>query len=105
MTEEFLTLAEIKALLDKEQKKRELTTEQNYAHEHAKQFSKLSAKDAKKLAKELTKIEPLTPAQACKLVDLMPRYPEEVRAVFLKERVTVDEEIIGQILDKVREYL
>lgn len=105
MSEEFLTLAEIKELLDKEQKKRELTSEQNYAHEHAKQFSKISAKDAKKLAKELTGIEPVTPAHASKLVDLMPKYLEEVRAVFLKERVTVDEDTIGRILDKIREYL
>jgi DNA-directed RNA polymerase subunit F len=105
MAEEFLTLAEIKELLDKEQKTRELTSDQNFAHEHAKQFSRTSAKDAKKLVKELTGIEPVTPAQACKLVDLMPRYPEEVRAVFLKERVTVNEVTIEKILDKIREYL
>jgi DNA-directed RNA polymerase subunit F len=105
MSEEFLTLAEIKELLDKEQKKRELTSEQNFAHEHAKLFSKISSKDAKKLVKELTKIEPVTPAHACKLVDLMPQYEEEVRAVFLKERVTVDEETIEKILEKIREYL
>ena len=105
MTEEFLTLAEIKALLDKEQKKRELTPEQNYAHEHAKQFSKLSAKDAKKLVKELTNIEPITSILACKLVDLMPKHPDEIRAVFLKERVSIDEETITKLLKKIEEYL
>jgi DNA-directed RNA polymerase subunit F len=35
----------------------------------------------------------------------MTEYPEEVRAVFLKERVTADEETIEKILEKIREYL
>ena len=104
MTEEFLTLAEIKELLTKEQKKRTLTTEQNYALEHATKFAKLSAKDAKKLVKELESIEPLNTLQACKIVDLMPQYPEELKAVFLKERVTIDDETISKILEKVKEY-
>ena len=105
MAEEYLTLEEIKELLTKEQKKRTLTTEQNYSLEHAIRFSKLSAKDAKKLVKALTDIEPLSKAQACKLVDLMPKYKEEVKAVFLKERVAIDDATITEILDKVKEYL
>jgi len=104
MTEEFLTLAEIKELLTKEQKKRTLTTEQNYSLEHSTMFAKLDSKDAKKLVKELKKIEPLNTAHACKIVDLMPKYPEEIKAVFLKERVTIDDETISKILDKVKEY-
>jgi len=105
MTEEYLTLVEIKELLTKEQKKRTLTTEQNYSLEHATRFSKLGAKDSKKLVKELMGIEPLSKVQACKLVDLMPKYPEEVKAVFLKERVAIDDGTITKILDKVKEYL
>jgi DNA-directed RNA polymerase subunit F len=104
MTEEFLTLAEIKELLTKEQKNRTLTTEQNYSLEHSTRFAKLSSKDAKKLVKELEKIEPLNKVQACKIVDLMPKYPEEIKAVFLKERVTIDDETISKILEKVREF-
>jgi len=91
MTEEFLTLAEIKELLTKEQKNRTLTTEQNYSLDHSTKFAKLSSKDAKKLVKELEKIEPLNSIQACKIVDI-------------KERVTVDDETITKILDKVKEY-
>ncbi len=105
MTEEYLTLVEIKELLTKEQKKRTLTTEQNYSLEHATRFSKLSAKDSKKLVKELMGIEPLSKVQSCKLVGLMPKYPEEVKAVFLKERVAIDDGTITKILDKVKEYL
>jgi DNA-directed RNA polymerase subunit F len=105
MVEECLTLAEIKELLQKEQKKRELTLEQKYALEHAEKFAKLKAKDAKKLVKELEMIEPVTDLIACKLVDLMPRYPEEVRAVFSKERAVITDDDIKEILQKVVGYL
>ncbi|MCK4266229.1 MAG: RNA polymerase [Thermoplasmata archaeon] len=105
MTEEHLTLAEIKELLQKEQKIRELTMEQKYALEHSEKFAKLKAKEAKKFVKELVKIEQVTEGIACKLVDLMPRYPEEVRAVFSKERAVTTEETIKEILDQVSKYL
>lgn len=105
MTEEFLTLAEVKELLLKEQSQRILTLEQNYALEHATRYAKLNAKDARKLVKELMKIGQISEAIACKIVDLMPRYPEEVESIFLKERLTLEEGSVKEILDKVKEYL
>ncbi len=105
MSEEYLTLAEIKELLQKEQEVRVLTMEQNYALEHAIKYARLDAKDARKLADELAGIEPVSEALACKLVDLMPKHEDEVNAVFLKERTTIDNSTISQILDKVKQYL
>lgn len=105
MSEEFLTLAEVKELLLKEQSQRILTLEQNYALEHATRYAKLSAKDARKLVKELMKNEQIGEAVACKIVDLMPRYPEEIESIFLKERLTLEDGASKEILDKVKEYL
>ena len=105
MSEEYLTLAEIKELLEKEQEVRVLTMEQNYALEHAAKYSKLSAEDSRKLANELVKIEQVSEALACKLVDLMPQHPDEINAVFLKGRTTRDDGVISQILDKVKQYI
>ena len=105
MSEEYLTLAEIKELLEKEQEVRVLTMEQNYALEHAVKYSRLDAKDARKLVNELVEIEQISDALACKLVDLMPKHPDEINAVFLKERITIDDDVISQILDKVVKYL
>ena len=105
MSEEYLTLAEIKELLEKEQEVRVLTMEQNYALEHAQKYSKLDAKNARKLVNELVEIEQISDALACKLVDLMPKHPDEINAVFLKERITIDDDVISQILDKVIKYL
>jgi len=105
MAEEYLTLAEIKELLEKEQEVRMLTMEQNYALEHANKFARLSAKDSRKLANELVEIEQVNEALACKLVDLLPQHEDEVNAVFLKERTMIDDDVIQQILDKVKQYV
>ena len=105
MAEQCLTLAEVKELLLKEQSKRILTLEQNYALEHATKFAKLDAKDAKKLVKDLTKIEVVSEPIACKIVDLMPQHKDEVVSIFHKERISPDDEAMTQILDKVAEYL
>ncbi len=105
MAEQYLTLAEVKELLLKEQSKRILTLEQNYALEHATKFSKLTAKDARKLVKELTAIDQVNEPVACKIVDLMPVHKDEIESIFLKERITLEGETVTQILDKVKEYL
>jgi DNA-directed RNA polymerase subunit F len=104
LTEDYLTLAEIKEILKKEQGNRELNMEQKYALEHAEHFAKLSAKDSRKLVKELIKIEPVTEPQACKIADTMPKKPEEIKAIFIKERTGISDDAITKILDKVKEY-
>ena len=105
MAEEYLTLAEIRELLEKEAAVRPLTMEQNYALEHAVKFSRVGAKDARKLVNELAEIPQVSGSLACKIVDLMPQHKEEVDAIFLKERITIDDEVVSQILDKVSQYL
>ena len=105
MTEEYLTLAEIKELLKKEQSLRILTLEQNYALEHATKFAKLEPAESRKLVKDLMKIEQVSESLACKIVDLMPQHRDEVDAIFLKERMTLEEKSITEILDKVKKYL
>ena len=54
--EKYLTLAEVKEILDAEREIRDLNTEQLYALTHAERFAKLSAKDARKLVEELIEI-------------------------------------------------
>lgn len=105
MTEEYLTLAEIKELLKKEQSLRILTLEQNYALEHATKFAKLEAAESRKLVNDLMKNEQVSETLACKIVDLMPVHHDEVEAIFLKERMTLEEDTISQILEKVKKYL
>ncbi len=95
---ENLTIAEVKEILEEEESKRELTTEQKYALQHAKVFAKSDGKKAKEIMEQLKAIEPLNASHACKLADTMPQSAEEVRAVFAKERFTLDDSAMNQIL-------
>ena len=40
-----------------------------------------------------------------KIADILPKYPEDVRAIFSKERINLESDDIQKILDIVAEYL
>ena len=100
----YVSLAEVKTLLEKEEKKRELTYEQKLALEHAKHFAKIGVTKAKKMAQELTELDRITESFAYKIVDILPVHPEEVRAIFAKERFTLEDSEIKKIIKIVEKY-
>jgi DNA-directed RNA polymerase subunit F len=101
-----LTLAEIKALLEREEQDRKaLNMEQKYALTHAQMFAKLSVEDGRKLVQELMEVEMMTTSNAVKLVDTLPTHPEDVRAVFAKERFSLSKEAVDQVVQIVSKYL
>lgn len=103
---EIVLLSEVKELLEAERDRRgELRYEQKLALEHAQRFARLSPKDAKKLFKELQKVDRVSAENAAKLVDMCPRHPEDVRAVFSKERFNLSEDDVTKILDTVAGYV
>ncbi len=104
--EEYLSLADVKELLEKEKDNREeLMPEQKLALSHADAFAKLSRTKVKKLVAELVKMDQMSEQNAYKIADLMPEEPEEVRAIFSKERFTLTKEETDQVLKLVRKYL
>ena len=42
---------------------------------------------------------------AIKIVDLLPAYPEDMRALFAKERLILDKKQIDQLLSAVKKYV
>jgi len=100
----YVPLSEVKNILEKEAKKRELSYEQNLALEHAKHFSKVSITKSKQMADELMQIERITEPFAYKIVDILPMHPEEVRAIFAKERFTLEDKEIKKIIEIVEKY-
>jgi DNA-directed RNA polymerase subunit F len=100
----YVSLAEVKNLLEKEEKVRELTYEQKLALEHAKHFAKLGVTIVKKMAEELLKLERISEPFAYKIIDILPMRPEEVRAIFAKERFTLEDSEVKKIIKIVEKY-
>lgn len=102
----LVSLAEVKAMLEKAQKDRaELTYEQKIALEHARRFARLDAKTAEKLIKELTTLFPEADAQyAFKVADLVPQHPDDVRSIYQKSGIDLSSEDLDKVIALVDKY-
>ncbi len=80
----------------------QFTYEQNLTIDYVNKFALLSADDAKELRSKLE--EYLTPAQAVKVVDLMPEDLDDLRLIFAKERGMLDTDELDSILTLVDQY-
>ena len=107
MSEEYISLAEVRDLLTEEMEKREeeFNPVQKAALSHAQTIYKLSAEDSKSIREELMQIEFVTEPVAYKIADILPKYPEEVRAIFSKERVNLEEGDVNKILEIVAKHI
>jgi DNA-directed RNA polymerase subunit F len=104
-SERFVSLAEVKNMLQKAQKERkEMLYEQKIALEHAQKFAKLPLSKTKELIKELSKIEKLEKKHIYKIADLLPTHEDDVKIIFAKERVILNDEDIKNILEIVGKY-
>jgi DNA-directed RNA polymerase subunit F len=104
--ERLVALAEIKEMLEQESKDRtELTNEQKVALDHASKFAKLSVKDAHKLLADLKELDFITEPVAHRIADICPQYPEDVRALFAKERLILDKKQIDQVIAAVKKHV
>ncbi len=108
MPEQYLTLAEVRDLLTAEAESRgqeSLLASQKHALEHAQAVCSISLDDANKIIDEVKKIDVVSDSVACKIADLLPKYPEDVRAIFSKERITLEPAQIQEIIDIVAKYI
>jgi DNA-directed RNA polymerase subunit F len=101
---EPVPLARVKALLSEEATRRTLPREAALALQHAETFARLAADDAEKLVAELKGLPFVDAALATKLADTLPQFPEEVRLLFSKERVVLDEEQIARLLELTAQH-
>ena len=116
MTERYVTLAEVRTLLEEVAESRKgtagllededvLLASQKSALDHAQKVSNISLEDANKIIEEVSQIEDVTDAIAVKIADILPKYPEDVRAIFSKERITLSNDQINQIIEIVGKYI
>jgi len=103
----LVTTAEVKDILTQEMTEREEpTNEQKYAKEHADRFGRIKGKESMKLVDELMENVPRVKEHlAYKHADLLPEHPDDVKAIFSRERFSLSEEEIKKILDIVKKYI
>ena len=58
-----------------------------------------------KLAKELMEVPLMSRANAVKIADLLAGHPDDVRAVFAKERFSLSKEDVDRVVEIVGKYL
>jgi len=105
LEEEYLTLAEIKNLLEKEKDARgALSREQQYALQHSQLFSKLGVTKTRELIKELMDIPLMTIPNAVKIADALPANADDVRAIMAKERFALSKEDTDKVLQLAAKY-
>jgi len=106
---EYITISEAKEIMEKiaakRQEEAELLFETRRALKHLRTFAKLPADKARELVSELMKLPQVGSKElAVKLVDIMPRVPDEVRVIYAKEKVTLTPEQIQEILEVIDRY-
>lgn len=101
---EPVPLAEVKRRLTEEASRRTLPREAMLAQGHSESFARLPPEETTKLLASLRELPFVDAAMAVKLADLMPQYPEELRLLFSKERVLLDEPQLTKLLEILAQY-
>jgi len=96
---EPVPLSDVKQLLTAEAALRTLPREAMLAQQHAETFAHLEPPATQKLLADLRTLPFVDAALAVKLADIHPQWPEEIRLLFSKERVVLDESQLARLLE------
>lgn len=101
-----VSIPEVRALLEKEQAGREeLAYEQKLALDHAAVFTRIAPEKVDGLVEELRTIPKISDWHRRKIVDIAPTHADDVKAIFVKDRIALDDSEIEKILNAVRAVL
>jgi DNA-directed RNA polymerase subunit F len=101
--EKPVPLVEAFKILAERAKEGELGYEQKQDYDYGQKFCSMKPEKARELMDKLLSLG-LTPYQAVTVVDLMPKYKEELDLLFAKEKVKPDENVCKQILELLEQY-
>jgi len=101
ISEEEVTLPQVKKLLAQRSKEGELSFQQSITLEHASSFSRMAPAVATKLVDKLLKSYDLNRAQAVQIVNIAPTTVEELRSVLDTKSVNLTDEQMLEIVDLV----
>lgn len=100
----YVPLAKALEILEAESENREFNTDQKIALDHSQKLVRLSADKARELQEALSRLDFVSDAMACKIVDITPSHPDDIRVLFAKERLILEKEHIDQILEVMKEH-
>lgn len=102
LTEEVVTDAEAKDVIEGRAKEGELKYEQKNAVEVLRKFIKIDSKEVEKLKEELKKIEKLRDRQIVAIINFLPEDRDDLKVIFHKEYASFTPEEIDAILEIVK---
>jgi DNA-directed RNA polymerase subunit F len=102
LSEQPITDAEAKEILEKREKETELKYEQKNALDILRKFSVYPAEKIKKLVEDLRKIEKLRDKQVIAIANLLPEDKDDLRAILQKDYANLTEDEINLILETVK---
>jgi DNA-directed RNA polymerase subunit F len=103
-SEKVVLWAEVKKILEKKEKEKELSYEQKNALDHLRKFSKISEKSALEMVEELGKIERLKEKHIISIINHMPQEPEDLRVLFANEVANLSDEDKKKIISIVKKF-
>ena len=103
-SEKVILWAEVRKVLEKKEKEKELSYEQKNALDHLRKFSKISEKSAAEMAEELGKIDRLKEKHIISIINHLPQELEDLRVLFANEVVNIPEEDRKKIISIVKKY-
>ena len=101
---EPVPLSDVRKMRTEEAGRRPLPREALLAQQHSELFAPLPPEEVHKLIAELRTLPFIDANLAVKIADILPQYPEEVRLLFAKERVVLEEEQLTKLLELVAQY-
>jgi DNA-directed RNA polymerase subunit F len=109
LDEEYITVSEVKETLneiaeERAEQDREMAFELRQSLDHANEFAVLDADEARELLEELEELEQVDSFVAHKIADLLPENRDELRAIYAKERYSLDTDELDEILNIVAKY-
>ena len=108
--EEYLTVSEVKEILEAvetdraDDEEREMRYELARAIEHVNRFAVLAPEESLELVEELQDHDKVDEKTAYKITDLLPESRDEMRAVFAQERYSLSTDEIDELLNTVAKY-
>ena len=101
ISEEEITLPQVKKVLTQRGKEGELSFQQSITLEHASAFSKMAPAVSGKLVEKLMKDYSISRAQAVQLVNIAPTNPEEIKTILDARSIDLTDEQILEMVDLI----